>query len=77
MQSVSSRIWTRVVVSISNDDNHYTTGNLCRYYLIPYNSLADVVRLLAELADTKSNVKLGGFRSQLQAPYVSSPTEEL
>ena len=25
MQSVSSRIWTRVVVSISYDDNHYTT----------------------------------------------------
>ena len=26
MQSVSSRIWTRVVVSISYNDNHYTTG---------------------------------------------------
>ena len=26
MQSVSSRIWTRVAVSISYDDNHYTTG---------------------------------------------------
>ena len=26
MESVSSRIWTRVVVSISYDDNHYTTG---------------------------------------------------
>ena len=25
MQSISSRIWTRVVVSISYDDNHYTT----------------------------------------------------
>ena len=28
MQSVSSKIWTRVAVSISNDDNNYTTGNL-------------------------------------------------
>ena len=27
MQSVRSRIWTRVAVSISNDDNHYTTGS--------------------------------------------------
>ena len=27
MQSVSSRIWTRVVVSISYEDNHYTTGS--------------------------------------------------
>ena len=26
IQSVSSRIWTRVAVSISYDDNHYTTG---------------------------------------------------
>ena len=26
MQSVLSRIWTRVVESISYDDNHYTTG---------------------------------------------------
>ena len=26
MQSVSSTIWTRVAMSISYDDNHYTTG---------------------------------------------------
>ena len=26
LQSVSSRIWTRVAVSISCDDNHYTMG---------------------------------------------------
>ena len=26
MQSVSSKIWTRVAVSISYDDNDYTTG---------------------------------------------------
>ena len=26
MQSVSSRIWTRVAMSMSYDDNHYTTG---------------------------------------------------
>ena len=28
MQSVSSRIWTRVAVFISYDDNNYTTGTL-------------------------------------------------
>ena len=33
-----------------------------------------MVRLLAERSDTKSNVKLGGFRSELQASYVSSHT---
>ena len=26
MQLVSDRIWTRVAMSISYDDNHYTTG---------------------------------------------------
>ena len=31
MQSVASRIWTRIVVSISYDDNHYTTGTDIRY----------------------------------------------
>ena len=32
MQSVSSRIWTRVAVSISYDDNDYTTGTSTRWY---------------------------------------------
>ena len=36
-----------------------------------------MVPLLAEWSDTKSDVKLGGFRSQLQASYVWSHTEEL
>ena len=31
------------------------------YYLMPYNSRADVVSSLAERYDIKSNVKLGGF----------------
>ena len=41
-----------------------------------YNSRADKVRLLAERYDTKSNVKLGGFQSQLQGSYVSSHTKK-
>ena len=35
-----------------------------------------MLRLLAERSDTKSNVKLDGFRSRLQASHVSSHTEE-
>ena len=31
MQSVSSRIWTRVAVFISYDDNNYTTRTSCQY----------------------------------------------
>ena len=34
MQSVSSRIWTCVTVSISYDGNHYTTGKYCYLSLI-------------------------------------------
>ena len=46
------------------------------YYSMPYNSRADVIRLLADRYDSKSNVKSGRFRSQIQASYVSSHTEE-
>ena len=35
MQSVSSRIWTRVAVSISYDDNHYTTGTSFKFSFTP------------------------------------------
>ena len=35
----------------------------CKQTKATYNSRADVVRLLAERYDTKSNVKLGGFWS--------------
>ena len=31
MQSAASRIWTRVAVSISYDDNHFTTGTSNTY----------------------------------------------
>ena len=46
MQSVSSRIWTRVTMSISYDDNHYTTGTsiiiikYCRLHRFPWLSLS-------------------------------------
>ena len=33
MQSVTSRIWTRVTVSISYDDNDYNTGTSISLYL--------------------------------------------
>ena len=48
-----------------------------RYFLIPNDPQADVVRLLPERSNIKSNVKLAGFRSQLQASYLSNHTEEL
>ena len=44
MQPVSSRIWTRVAVSISNDDNHYTTGTTSFYF---YSAAAFVVSIIS------------------------------
>ena len=36
MQSVLSRIWTRVAVSISYDDNYYTSGTSLKRYKVPF-----------------------------------------
>ena len=42
MQSVSSKIWTRVAVSISYDDNYYTTGtNSVSIYVTVYQGQRD------------------------------------
>ena len=48
MQSVLSRIWTRVTVSISNDDNHYTMGtslDFCLHIVKCKNSLFQTIQL--------------------------------
>ena len=42
MQSVSSRIWTRVAMSISYDDNRYTTGTSTNKW---YNRHFDIAQL--------------------------------
>ena len=56
MQLVSSRIWTRVAVSISYDDNHYTTASSdkAKYYIFiaitPRSTLSEMavhVRVLS------------------------------
>ena len=40
IQTTSSRIWTRVTVSISYDRNHYTTnGNFCIYQPLRINDV--------------------------------------
>ena len=58
----------------------FTLKNVNKRTLLLHNTLkiplANVVRLLAELSETKSYVKLDGFRSRLRVSYVSSHTEE-
>ena len=47
MQSFSSRIWTRIAVSIYYDDNHYTTGTsiFTAHVFIPFMSF--LLKILA------------------------------
>ena len=40
MQSVSFKIWTRFTVSISYDDNHYTTGTSTYIQALSMNNLS-------------------------------------
>ena len=45
MLSVTSRIWTRVAVSISYDDNHYTMGY--KYFFLTQNILFNIIHSIA------------------------------
>ena len=47
------------------------------YYIIPYNSLADVCQMMSYPYDTTSNVKLTGFQYKLDVSYESCRTEDL
>ena len=79
----SSRIWTRVIVSIIS----WTPPIfVCFVYHIKSNNIQIkkkyciyiyIYIYMAERYDPKCNVKLGGFRCQLLESYVSSHTEEL
>ena len=52
MQSASSRIWNRVAVSISNDDNHH--GHLEHLFLIIISTKVELVVFQWSLSDNKS-----------------------
>ena len=55
MQSISSRIWTRVAVSISCDDNHYTTGTYTVGFIICIEELLFPNLLLTTNSDYVGN----------------------
>ena len=56
MLSVSFRVWTRVAVSFSNDNNHYTTGTLSlKIYINGFISEIIAVFLAAKLKMKKRN----------------------
>ena len=67
MQLASSRIWTRVAVSISYDDNHYTTGTSRPGYAI-WDVLVPTKKQAQKLAEKYTVIKF--FR--LQPEYMGS-----
>ena len=59
MQSVSSRIWIRVAVSSSYDDNHYTTGTFHDYqaiYQVVMIYLLSIMLLKGQLVENQMYV---------------------
>ena len=66
MQSIPSSIWTRVVVSISYDDNHYIRGT---FYVYVYTNK---IKVLNEEIIRKLRIKkkLVGF-NQAEGNYLS------
>ena len=79
MQSVSSRIWTRVAVFISYDDNDYTTGrqsslDLVNQLIEENERLKDFktwLLLFGRICDTDLRQKFLGFhRNPKEAVFV-------
>ena len=64
MQSVLSRIWTRVVVSISYDDNHYTTGTSIVYYNNCFKIDATMIKIYYGKKNAKKKNSM--FRKRIQ-----------
>ena len=62
MQSVSSRIWTRVAMSISYDDNHYTTGTFLNIDFISVLSFVSVLVKWNRMNNQKIQEKLALVR---------------
>ena len=75
MQSVSSRIWTRVTVSISYDDNHYTTYTSLNDK--PYPTDVKGVQLLEGLGNYLAKFLSHISNSNLMAPIRNLMTSDV
>ena len=66
MQSVSSRIWTRVSVSNSYDNNHYTTGTLpyTSNNLIQFTKITEQIVLIGQWVECSQMALETGVQSQ-------------
>ena len=69
MQSVSSRIWTRIAVFISYGDNDYTTGtSTCDIWLSPkfrgcrYETIEEMKEAVTKVINTLTQKDLNTYR---------------
>ena len=75
MQSVSSRIWTRVAVSISYDDNNYTTGK-CQIhpYVLWKRGFPTFSKGIGSKVNVTARLKFELACSNVTVQYVSQET---
>ena len=74
MQSVTSRIWTRVAVSISYDDNHCTTGKWLNSYIWSKDG-ALTGSTAPSLGEPESNGNEGVFYTLKSSRTGASPSD--
>ena len=70
MQSDSSRIWTRIVVFISYDDNHYTI-DYSRYKTVILNCLTDNKKVQTGVGPNWEHIYCNVFRDVLDKQKTS------
>ena len=71
MQSVSSRIWTRVVVSISYDDNHYTTGTSISILIAAEDNSVKINEIKEKIDNTPQNSKCRAMRRKVMGQVIT------
>ena len=77
MQSVLSRIWTRVAVSISYDDNHYTTGSFLFYSVVLEDIIIIIIIIIIIYSlEFFTSALANGFLLESEWQQVSSSLED-
>ena len=77
MRPVSSRIWTRVAVPISYDDNHYTTGTYFMASIKPELSRFDyaICSVLEKKTDAVSHPNICSLKTPIEEKWNKMPEE--
>ena len=77
MLSVSSRIWTRVTVSIFNDGNHYTTGTHSLLMAVQKNTMrTNYTKATLDKTQQNSKCTLWGDRDEMSKHTISECSKQ-